>query len=235
MNCCFLLSRNSICFMNHAKTAACFLLIAVLFSACGKEGGAPTNDEDLILPDSVNTEGMATVSSQYQIQSLGLAFVDLGQPLNEMDTIIPGLGVLQDTLMYDQGYFLATRTLHLDDGSIVIEGEYIDEAQVNDTLIAESSVNRVRIETPSFQTQKGISVGMPVGILSQRFPEMEFYINPLINYQALDITGAFDTHIHYLVQDPGNEIARKAMTSDSNILLSDIPAESELFAIVLMR
>lgn len=221
--------------MNRIQPTALICLIALIFSACGKEGGAPKNGEDLILPDSVNTEGMATVSSEFQIQSLGLAFVGLGQPLNEMDTIVPGLGVLQDTLMYDQGYFLATRTLHLKDGAIVIEGEYIDEDDVNDTLIAGSSVNRVRIESPSFQTQKGIAVGMTLAVLAERFPGEEFYINPLLNYQALDITGAFDTHIHYLIQDPGNEIARKAMTANQDITLSDLPADSELFAIVLMR
>lgn len=221
--------------MNRIQPLAFLCLIAFLFSACGKEGGSPRTDEDLILPDSVNTEGMATVSSEFLIQSLGLAFVDLGQPLNEMDTIVPGIGVLQDTLMYDQGYFLATRTLHLDDGTIVIEGEYIDEEEVNDTLIAGSSVNRVRIESPSFQTQKGIAVGMPLETLTNRFPGEEFYINPLLNYQALDITGAFDTHIHYLIQDPGNEIARKAMIADQDITLKDLPADSELFAIVLMR
>lgn len=221
--------------MNRIQPITLIFLVALLFAACGKEGSAPKNDEDLILPDSVNTEGMATVSSEFQIQSLGLAFVDLGQPLNEMDTIVPGLGVLQDTLMYDQGYFLATRTLHLEDGAIVIEGEYIDEEEVNDTLIAGSSVNRVRIESPSFQTQQGISVGMPLQTLANRFPGEEFYINPLLNYQALDITGAFDTHIHYLIQDPGNEIARKAMTASQEISLSDLPADSELFAIVLMR
>lgn len=221
--------------MNRTQPLALLCVMTLLFTACGKEGGAPKNDEDLILPDSVNTEGMATVSYEFQIQSLGLAFVDLGQPLNEMDTIVPGLGILQDTLMYDQGYFLATRTLHLEDGAIVIEGEYIDEEEVNDTLIAGSSVNRVRIESPSFQTQKGIAVGMPLKTLATRFPGEEFYINPLLNYQALDITGAFDTHIHYLIQDPGNEIARKAMTANQDLSLSDLPAESELFAIVLMR
>lgn len=221
--------------MNRTHTIMLLCFIAFLVSACGKEGGSPKTEEDLILPDSVNTEGMATVSSEFLIQSLGLAFVDLGQPLNEMDTIVPGIGVLQDTLMYDQGYFLATRTLHLDDGTIVIEGEYIDENEVNDTLIAGSSVNRVRIESPSFQTNKGIAVGMPLEILTNRFPGEEFYINPLLNYQALDITGAFDTHIHYLIQDPGNEIARKAMTADQELTLKDLPADSELFAIVLMR
>lgn len=221
--------------MNRVQPIALVCLLTLLFSACGKEGGAPKNDEDLILPDSVNTEGMATVSSAFLIQSLGLAFVDLGQPLNEMDTIVPDLGILQDTLMYDQGYFLATRTLHLEDGVIVIEGEYIDEEEVNDTLIAGSSVNRVRIESPSFQTQKGIAVGMPLQTLSARFPGEEFYINPMLNYQALDISGAFDTHIHYLIQDPGNEIARKAMIENQDLTLSDLPADAPLFAIVLMR
>lgn len=221
--------------MNRTHPIMLLCLIAFLVSACGKEGGSPKTEEDLILPDSVNTEGMATVSSEFLIQSLGLAFVDLGQPLNEMDTIVPGIGILQDTLMYDQGYFLATRTLHLEDGAIVIEGEYIDEEEVNDTLIAGSSVNRVRIESPSFQTQQGISVGMILETLTDRFPEEEFYINPLLKYEALDITGAFDTHIHYLIQDPGNQLAREAMTANKELTLKDLPADSELFAIVLMR
>ncbi len=217
------------------RTPKNVLLVAIFFSAlswsCGNEESSSEQQKD-ILPDSVNTDGMANVDPRFLIQSQGLSFVNLGQPLNELDTIVPDLGILQDTLVYDQDYVLATRTLTLDDGVVVVEGEYIDENKVNNGIIASSSVNRVRIESPRFQTRNGLSVGMSVRDLKQMFPEEEFYINPIIGYDALDISGVFNTHIHYLVSDPGNELAR---SKQEGMSLDDLPAEAPFFAIVLMR
>lgn len=212
-----------------------FLSFSFLLLSCGEEQQQPSQEDEMILPDSVNTEGFAGVDPRYWIESLGLNFVDLGQALNDMDTIVPGLGILQDTLVYDQGYFLATRTLHLNDGVVVVEGEYIDETEVNDTLIATSSVNRVRIESPSFRTESGIGVGMDLKALQATYPEDDFYINPILGYGALDISRASDTHIHYLIKDPGNEMARTAMTNGIELEMKDLPADEQLYAIVLMR
>ena len=214
-----------------------FALLSFVFliQGCGDDQKQPSQEEEMILPDSVNTEGFAGVDRMYWIESLGLNFVGLGQTLNDMDTLVPGLGILQDTLVYDQGYFLATRTLHLNDGVVVVEGEYIDENDVNDTLIATSSVNRVRIESPSFRTEQGIGVGMNLRTLQTTYPEDEFYINPILGYGALDISRVSDTHIHYLVKDPKNEMARAAMNNGVELEMKDLPADEQLFAIVLMR
>lgn len=210
------------------------LLFCCLIQSCEEEQH-PSQEEPVILPDAVNPDGFAGVDPMYRIEPLGLRFAGLGQALNEMDTLVPGLGILQDTLVYDQGYFLATRTLHLNDGVVVVEGEYIDENEVNDTLIESSSVNRIRIESPSFRTASGLGVDMRLGVLQATYPEDDFYINPILGYGALDISRVSDTHIHYLISDPGNELARATMSQGEELTMEALPSDVQIFAIVLMR
>lgn len=211
------------------------ILAAGLIVACDESGQNKGDQEEEYLPDSVNTDGMATVSPEYLIESVGLSFADLGQMLEEMDTIVPGMGILQDTLSTESGYKYATRTLHVEDGTVVVEGEYVREEDASQERIAQSFVNRIRIQSPSFQTKYGVATGMTIEALNEKFPGELFLINPIPAYQAIDITGAFDTHIHYLIHDPGNAIGLKAMEENVELTLDDLPKDKKLFAIVLMR
>ncbi len=214
----------------YRPTLLIFLLLPFFFYACGDANKETEDYDDQTLPDSVNTDGMA---NPFFISPKGLFFVGLGQQLEDMDTIVPEMGVLQDSIVYDQGYYLATRTLHLEDGQVVIEGEYVSEEGFDQMTIAQSKVNRIRIHSPSFRTKEGLSAGMTLEKLAKTFPGETFYINPMMDYQAIDISGAFDLHIHYLISDPDNAISRSA--TDSELTLADLPASEKISAIVLMR
>ncbi len=211
-----------------------FPLALALVAACDQEADQRQQQDEKVLPDSVNTDGMA-VDPAALIRPDGLWFVDLGQTLEEMDTLIPGMGVLQDTLVQEDGYYLATRTLHLSDGVVVVEGEYIQESEASETRIAQSYVNRVRIESPFFMTEDRVSVGMKASDLGKMFPDGTFVINPIPQYETLDISLSWNAHIHYLVKDPGNAIARAISPQNREIALSDLPQDKALYAIVLMR
>lgn len=211
-----------------------FLLpLVLLLASCGGEKGQQQQD-DKILPDSVNTDGMA-LDPAALIRPDGLWFVNLGQTLEEMDTLIPGMGILQDTLIQEDGYYLATRTLHLPDGLVVVEGEYIQESEASEMRIAQSYVNRVRIESPFFMTEDQVSVGMKASELGKKYPDGPFVINPNPRYETLEILLSWNPRIRYLVKDPGNAIARSISSQNREIALSDLPQDRELYAIVLMR
>lgn len=127
----------------------------------------------------------------------GLALAPLGSLLAYAG--VEGLEP-QDSIEAEQGYVWLSRTLSFADGSILIEGQFIDERQYNDTLVSESIVNRLRINSPSFRTAQNIRVGSSVLDLQQTFPDSTFLVDVVPGYPVLQVRLS-SSHILYLVSD----------------------------------
>lgn len=128
-------------------------------------------------------------------QGLGLA------PLGTMVAIAAVEGVEpQDSIIAQEGYVWLTRTLPFTDGSVVIEGQFIDERSYSDTLVSESTINRIRISSPSFQTREEIRVGSTVLALQEQFPDSTFLVDAVPGFPVLQLRLS-SSHIIYLIPD----------------------------------
>lgn len=209
------------------------LLSLTVLIAC-KEEKAQDESEDQFLPDSVNTDGMA-VAPEFLISPQGLAFVELGTSINDLPEAPLGDTLYMDTLVSEGGYDWVTRTLHLDDGRIVVEGNYLDSRVANDTALSLSQVNRIQVYSPRFMTREGLGVGSKVRQLQEVVAGQSVFINPIVGYDALEIGLESQPKLRYLVRDAGNALARSVMEAGRDLSLDDIPAEEELFAVVLLK
>lgn len=133
---------------------------------------------------------------------------------------------ITDSLESQGGYLWLTRSIDLAEGRLLIEGEFIDERVANDTLLSESKINRIRIESPSFRTMEGIRVGSTTADLMKAFPNADMGLIPLTAYGLMDVQPD-SSHIHFLIPLPEN------LPEEGPISPEMLPADGEVRMIVI--
>lgn len=215
-----------------------YLLLSLFFlagiSSCGNESGEEKEQEQY-LPDSINTEGMSKAeiecfSHPDFICESGLGFVRLGDYVGDVRLSALSEADIQDSVQNGNGYEWLVRTLHLKEGKIIVEGEFIDQRYSNDSLISASKVNRIRIESEKYRTPDEIRVGSTLHILLQKYELSDVEVFALPEFESINIQILPQKFI-YLIKDKGNRISASA---GNDLSVKDIPAESQISAIVVM-
>ena len=124
----------------------------------------------------------------------GLIFARLGGYLADVYLTDLPEGATQDSMESGEGYEWISRTLHMEPGRLVIEGEFVDSRESNDTILSNSLINRVRVETPLFRTAKDIRVGSSLSDILSAYPDKEWFATPLPEYRSIQIQTA-ESHI----------------------------------------
>ncbi|MCB0839599.1 MAG: hypothetical protein KDE26_21155 [Bacteroidetes bacterium] len=214
-----------------------FMMIA-LFSC--KNDNQEKKQEEEILPDSIlNTEGMSEAEkAEYiclthndYICETGLFFVRLGDFIGDLQAEEIEGASISDSVVSESGYQWVVRTMQLPEGRIIVEGEFIDERQSNDTLLSNTRVNRLRIESPLFQTPDQLKVGDSVTRLLELYPEESFQVVSIPDYEVINIQVG-NSRYNYLVSDKGNAMA--SSIAGDVILVDDLPREAMISGIVVM-
>jgi hypothetical protein len=210
-------------------------LLTVCLVSCGSESD-PASEEETAESgaDSMASQAEGPVDDcPDELEVIcedGLALVPLGGFVAEVQREDLAAKQVQDSLESGNGFEWISRTLHFDQGRIVVEGEFIDDRYSNDTLLSESRINRVRIESPRFRTVRGIRVGSPVSALLAAHPEGKFQVDPLPSYQAFQVRLP-GSHIYYLVGDLEGEASEKSL---AEYTLATLPPDAPIIAIVVM-
>jgi hypothetical protein len=212
-----------------------FVALLALLAACGSESDqAQAEAKAAAAADSMEAKAAVPVDDCPDeldvICEDGLAFVPLGGFVAEVQVEDLAANQIQDSLESGNGYEWISRTLHFDQGRVVVEGEFIDARNSNDTLLSESHINRVRIESPLFRTSRDVRVGSSVQALRQAYPEGDFQVTRIPNYQAFQVRLP-GSHIFYLVGDPAGEMNEQSLAEFS---IEMLPPEAPIIAIVVM-
>ncbi|MEM6804042.1 MAG: hypothetical protein AAF696_21740, partial [Bacteroidota bacterium] len=142
------------------------ILIAasLLFNACGPDQ-KEKKEEEIILPDSVDTEGMVQDDEDcpydtYTICNRGLSFAPLG--LKIADLHLEEIEEVEeaDSLDTEMGYVRLNRSFRFGEDFILLEGDPLTEKAATDEDISNSNLSRIRIEASDFKTVDGVHSGM---------------------------------------------------------------------------
>ena len=160
----------------------------------------------------------------------GFFFARIGEYIAQVDTedLVPKS--VEDSVENQGGYVWMTRTYHFEKGKIVLEGEFLDERQTNDTLLSASTINRLRIESPIFQTKENIHVGSLLSSLSAAYGDSLLQAQALLDYERIQVQAA-DSRLIFLINDPGNELSGKLGETP---VISQLPEDVAISAIVVM-
>lgn len=220
---------------NQAVKFLYTLIICLFISACDTQNNDSTDEED-ILPDSVNMEGMAMsqediecLQAGNQICEMGLPFVQIGDPIAMLDINEFSNATLEDTVKTMGDYVWWERTIHLPQGAIIIDGEYFDKQTATDSMLNDSFIIRVRVESPLFHTSQNISVGSKIDQLTALQEDMDFSIIPIPDYEAISVVSK-KSRVSYIIKDEGNKLNQ----SMSEFTLEKLTADAEISAIVVM-
>lgn len=160
----------------------------------------------------------------------GLDFVRLGDKLADLNLEELGFTEVGDSLEEAGGYMWLSRTLPVEDGQIILEGDFIDDRQFSEEKLGESLLNRIRISTPSFKTAEQISVGMSLEQLQKANGERKFFVTPLPRDGLVDLEDE-NGHIHYLIEADMTVFSVIMEQADP---LSVIPSQNKIKYIVVM-
>jgi hypothetical protein len=193
-----------------------FALLLFLF-ACREEeengeSRLPDSQEEMPLPDSIDTRG--------------LAFAQLESYIAD---VVPDTNLVlsvADTVVNQGGYLWLVRTLHTSQGPILLEGEFIDDRIANDTLLSESRINRIRIESSLFQTRQQLRVGSPLSALRQHYPDSLISVTPIPGFDMVQVQ-AGEESLFYLIFAP-------KLATQPQVQLAELPADARIEAIVVM-
>lgn len=158
----------------------------------------------------------------------GLAFARLEAPV--ADARPAGLpdSAVADSAVNRDGYVWLERTLMLPEGSVVVEGEFLDESSASEERISGSRVNRIRILSPAFRTAAGVGPGSSLGELARAHKRGSWYVQSIPDYGVVDIS-VKDSRIHYLVSD-----AALGSLDRERLDARDLPDELTIAFIVVM-
>lgn len=204
----------------------------VALSSCNSEGNGNGGENDSLVGDtSINAEfhpfphapeKECANLQPYEFCYQGFNFIKLHDTLAWKDLKVPG-GTVKDTVFNEIQFSMAGQDTvswvvrMLDEGGsrVYLEGDF------------ESSwfLNRVRIENPKYVLQPfGLHVGMTLGELKQKFPEL--YINALPDFNMVEIFPS--GNLFFLFEDKGyiqpEQIAELRM----------VPDDAKIKSIVLM-
>ncbi|MEZ4829985.1 MAG: hypothetical protein R3C61_27435 [Bacteroidia bacterium] len=208
------------------------LVFVCWLSACGP---ASESKDQETAPDSLSTSGMSKAeiecfSHPDFICESGLNFVRLGDYVSDVRLSTLSEAQVQDSLENGNGYIWLVRTLHMPEGKIIVEGEFLDERFASDSLISASKVNRIRVESPMFRTPADLHVGSTLAQLLEKYDAASIQVFSLPEYESINIQVGAE-HYLYLIRDKGNQIAQ----AEGNALtVSSIPQQSVIAAIVVM-
>jgi hypothetical protein len=211
-----------------------------LVISCSKETQEnQDNIEQEIAPDSIDTEGISEAEkreldclthSDY-ICETGLFFVRIGDYIADIQAEEVDGATISDSLVSENGYEWVVRTMELPEGQIIVEGEFVDERKSNDTILSNTRVNRVRVETPLFQTADQIKVGDSITKLLEVYTEESFQVVSIPSYEIISVQVS-NQKLNYLVKDDGNALANSLPGDVINI--DDLPREALISGIVVM-
>ncbi len=162
------------------------------------------------------------------ISPVGLRFVRLQDSLASIQPQGSNLVSMRDTLEHANGYIWLSRILDLQDGQIILDGDFIDDRQATQALIDASQVNRIRIESPSFETQEGLKVGSTFADLIKAFHDSTLYIDPLPDFQMLQVQIP-NMGMYYLFEEP-----KQLDSGQLDISPDHVPSDLPIKAIVVM-
>jgi len=199
------------------------LLLGQLLGACSQKG----EQHQESLPQEVES-GETKLSSF--ITTTGIPLAQLGAMMIELDEILPEGTGFEDSLQSQGGYSWWTRTLVLEEGRITFEGEFIDEANYSEERLQSSKLNRIRLSTPEFETEKGIKVGSRLSDFASAMDGKEIFHTLLHDQKMVDFED-HEGHIHYLFELDNNSF--EDILEQSNVL-SVIPPDTKVKLIVVM-
>ena len=220
------------------KSNILFLTLILLALIACKNESQENEQEDQFLPDSINTEGMSE-AEKAEIECLthtdyicesGLFFARLGDYVADVQASELKEATIEDSVVSENGYDWVVRTLALEEGRVIVEGEFVDQRESNDTILSATRVNRLRIESPLFQTSDNVRVGDKIEKIADLYSNDGFQIISIPDYEVINIqvTGR---KFHYHLSDKGNKIADSLGEGFS---ISDLPQEAIISAIVVM-
>ena len=218
----------------------CLVLCLMLLMACGPESNKSEVEEDDVLPDSlgstelVMSAEMLCVEEKNAICQFGIrvgeeaSFVQLGDYIG--DVVVEDAGmVVEDSIENQGGYVWVTRTIQLPNngGRLVFEGNFIDDRQATDSLLQESTINRIRILSDGYQTAENLGLGSSFGEILEHVGEEGIGFAHLPDFGYVDVQIG-QSSIHYLISD------QFLPEGAEEIVLEQIPAELPVEMIVVM-
>lgn len=220
------------------------LAATFLFTHCGPDQ-KKNKQEDIILPDSIDTEGMVQDDEDcpydtYTICNRGLSFAPLG--LKVADLHLEDIEEVEeaDSLDTEMGYVRLNRSFRFGDGFILLEGDPLTETRATDEDISNSNLSRIRIEASDFKTVDGVHSGMSIAEIKKLYSAEEMDIisfasipqfkdNPA--YHFLILNPVKHPNITYLLPDPNHVLYESLNTEE--ISLNDLPDEGKISGIVV--
>lgn len=224
----------------------CLLIFAL---ACGNEAQQQAPEQDIV-PDSVNMDGMvmsaedaACLAQSYRICEVGIPHAYLGLQFDQMDSSAWTGARILDQVVQRDGFKWMERRIILpeDNGQLVLEGLAVEAAYAIDSLLSQSTISRIRIESPVYETGNHIKIGTAVSRLFELYPDAKFEVISLMDYETISLQVPSLSGIIYQIRDEANQLASGAagtfMDQDSTFKVLDaavIPKSARISAIVVM-
>jgi len=223
------------------------LSISLLLSSCQSENqkenkakDAPVISDNTPEPELLTDKDKDCPLELNSICNRGLSFAPLGLKIADLHVEEVEGVVETDSLDYEMGYVRLNRSFMFVDGSVLLEGSAIPEADANDELLSASNLSRIRIESPRFQTADGVRVGMSIQNLQEIYTGEEISIasfasvpefsgNP--KYEFLMIYPEKHPNITYLMPDPGHQLYKNAQVDEME--LGMLPKAGKISSIVV--
>ncbi len=161
----------------------------------------------------------------------GLNFVRLGDFLAQVGPQeLFDAGKVRDTLASGNGYIWIVRTLEFEDGEVIIEGEFIDDRDITQEKVDASTVNRIQVKSPAFETAQGLKVGSTFGELRETFADSTMYVDAIPEYKAVVVqVQGLPLFFNFIESTP--ELSTR---TDGTLTPEMIPADMEVASIVVM-
>lgn len=144
-------------------------------------------------------------------------------------TILDGSDwLIEDSLEQRGGYVWLTRNIHMKSGSLLLEGNFLDEQAATDSLLQESRINRIRIQDPHFQTENGLRIGSTIAELMDQANPDDIGLTHLPDFGYVDVQIG-QSHIHFLILD-----GFLTEEVDDGLRIEDLPRDGTISMIVVM-
>jgi hypothetical protein len=215
-----------------------YLVIASgILLACQEQGTQTANTETEKTPtteSAISPEQQAILdclSEPEQICQIGLWFAMLQDPIADLPLEDLGPKEIADSVITEEGYSVVRRTVYLEGGEIMIEGEYQAEEVATDESLNASLVNRIYVRTREYHTEDDIRVGDPLQKLIDTYGLEQLEAGAIADYQTLVVPKPGDGHLVYHFSDPGNEISAAA---GEELTVDKIPASLAIREIVVL-